>query len=359
MLKLVGRTVLTAAGLVVLTACTSGPAARPPRRDPPLTPKTTQHPRTIFIPSAQTAQVIQKRLVGRGLILVHQRVDGLEVVCKSVGHDVYGVVDLPAPTWLELPTLTPEELDENLETPAAQPAQRLRVTRLLTARLGHTNRWFTHCIEATHYVDRVDLDVEPDGREVVRRLVLQPVADQTPPCRFGFHLASQIPDLCVKRNPYTCRLGASDCAAECTAGDAGSCEHAAMTHWKNPKEQLDLAERACALDSGRCCHLGLLLGVGTGAGKRIEEVTAGGCAQAQHLCCLSLATARQNRGALEGSSSAFAQMCEAGDAGGCLRSAEAAEKIGNLSLARRHAAVACQAEIPTACREWRRLSKAQ
>lgn len=351
-------------GLVALAACASGPVARPPHRAPPSTP-TAQHPRTILIPAAQTAQAIQKRLAGRGLILVRQRSDGLEVLCKSVGHDVYGVVALPAPSWLELPKLTPEELDENLETPDAQPAQRLRVTRRLTARLPTSlmDRELTHCIEATHYVDRLDLDVEPDGREVVRRLVLHPVADASlAPCRLDFHLASSVPDLCVRRSPHTCRPGGADCAAECTAGDAGSCEYAAMTYGleggKNPN-QLDLAERACALDSGHCCLLGALLGAGTGAGKRIEEVTAGGCAQAQHICCLCLAVARQNRGALEGSSSALAQMCEAGDAGGCLRSAEAAEKLGNLSLARRHAAVACQAEVPTACRQWRRLSKTQ
>ncbi|MBL8716043.1 MAG: hypothetical protein JNL79_08605 [Myxococcales bacterium] len=299
------------------------------------------------------------------MILVRQRVDGLEVACKAVGRDVYGAIDLPAPAWLELPKLTTEELDENLEFSGAQPAQRLRVTRRLSARvpIPLTDRWFDGCIEATHYVDRLDVDVDANGVEVVRRLVLQPIGATTlpPDCRSGFHLAASVPDLCVKRTPHTCPIGGDDCAAECAAGDAGSCERASaasgLAFGKLTKPQVELAERACKLDAAHCCYLGALLTHDFTATQRLEEVASAGCASAEYECCLALAIGRQNAGAPEGSSSAYAKACEAGAEGACLLSARAAEAVGNHELARRHAKVACQAEVPTACDELRRLTK--
>lgn len=349
--------------LALLAACAAGPSTATPSRTG--RPTTSSHPRTIIIPGAQASKEIHAKLKNRGLVLVRQKLNGLEVTCPAVGREVYGVVDLPAPSWLELPKLTAEELAENSDGSGELSAQRLRVTRRLSARVPVplSDRWLDHCIEATHYVDRIDVDVDKGGSEIVRRLVLVPIgATALPPdCRGDFRLASDIPDLCVKRAPHTCRIGDKDCLALCAAGDAGSCERASsaggLTFGKLTKEQASLAEQACNLDSSHCCYLATLLTYDSSASQRIEDVATGGCANAQHSCCLALAIGRQNGGAKEGSSAAYASACEAGAEGACLLSARAAESVGKFELAQRHAAVACQAEVPGACEELRRLTK--
>lgn len=336
------------------------PVAHPPRAAA----------RAVLVVGSGTAKSIADALDHGGLIRVRQTPELLEVVCPSLGKNVYGRMELDAPEWLNLQDLSPTELDENLEFPEAVPPKPLRVTHRITARVPVplTQKWVDSCLEATHFVRRLDADVV-DGQLHVRRVVLSPILREVAPtpstCRVGFHLATSIPGLCVQRVPFSCQSSEQEqCVKQCEQGDAESCERLVRASTVAPglvtQKQMSAAERACALHKANCCELAtiLLYTPSTAAWARSEALARGGCGAGSLWCCATLGIILDNAKDLAGSAKATAAACSLSVAF-CLRAARRSRSAGLLDLAQEQASVACQADEPNACREMRDIAKEQ
>ncbi len=324
--------------------------------------------RAVVVVGSNTAKSIAQALGRGGLIRVRQTADRLEVVCPDLGKNVYGRVELEAPNWLNLQDLSPAELDENLEFEKAAPAVAVRVTHWLTARvpIPLTERWLDNCLDATHFVRRIDADVV-DGHLYVRRVVLFPTLPEVAPtpsaCRVGFHLATSFPGLCVQRVPFTCQSGEQEqCVKQCEQGDAESCERVVRASTVAPglvtQKQESAAERACALNKANCCELATILMYTPSAWARSEALARGGCGAGRLWCCTTLGIILDNAKDLSGSAKANAVACSLNVAF-CLRAARRSRAAGLLDLAHEQAAVACQANEPQACGEMRDIAKEQ
>lgn len=327
-----------------------GCASSPPTKTPPPRPSHTVSvlPRSWLVPTPATGAAVLAA-ARTGAVRVEQRVDGLAVVCPDVhgplGPEAYGHLPLPEPEWLALDELTPAELAENLETPTASAAERLRVTHRLVLR--STSDPF--CADATHDVVQIDADTGPDGALVVRRIVLQPVGGGGRVCRAGFHPASSLPLLCVQRAPFTCTNAPADCVAQCEAGDGGSCEVAAKSKAWPPGNTAArvLARRACELDPKSCCRFAVL-SVDTAVPKPLVEAIDRACAAGLSLCCLARGVTLSNAKDPAGAGEAYGHGCEV-DFGLCQLAARAYRNANDLDRARRFAGIGCRGGVTQAC----------